>query len=428
MSGVLGLAFGLAAILAVPSHIFFGATAHTTDDGPTGERWACPMIDFIGSRPGTCPVCGMNLQRMTAGELNREQAKRMGVQLTTISEGPAALTVRTTGSVEYDHRFTQVVIPRIAGRIVKRHQATSGCCQNVEAGEPVVDLYSPEIFAAQGELQAALALRDERLVATLTSRFARWNLLAVAQAITAGKPPTDIVTITTPFAGQVLLDDFTMADETLMVGKEVAADMPLLRLINPDRLVVVAHVLEAQAAFLRENQPVELSTDHDGTLSGITARIARVANEVNKETRTVEVRIYLTGTRGILRSGTLITARIRAVLGPDLKPADPADQSTWGRFPLVPASAVLSTGVRNIAWKMVKIEADGRQRFAIAPLVLGQRLEDDHGNDHVVVRAGLAAGDQVATQGAFLIDSQAQLAGSPSLLFPVGASAPAPVH
>jgi Cu(I)/Ag(I) efflux system membrane fusion protein len=44
------------------------------------------------------------------------------------------------------------------------------------------------------------------------------------------------------------------------------------------------------------------------------------------------------------------------------------------------------------------------------------------------VRAGLEAGDEVATQGVFLIDSQAQLAGTPSLLFPKGAVAPAGGH
>ena len=41
---------------------------------------------------------------------------------------------------------------------------------------------------------------------------------------------------------------------------------------------------------------------------------------------------------------------------------------------------------------------------------------------------GLKPGDEVATQGVFLIDSQAQLAGTSSLLFPVGAVAPAAGH
>ena len=63
-----------------------------------------------------------------------------------------------------------------------------------------------------------------------------------------------------------------------------------------------------------------------------------------------------------------------------------------------------------------------------SPLALGPRLEDESGNDLYVIRSGLKAGDEVATQGVFLIDSQAQLAGTPSLLFPKGAVMPAATH
>jgi len=108
--------------------------------------------------------------------------------------------------------------------------------------------------------------------------------------------------------------------------------------------------------------------------------------------------------------------------------ADAADPAAWGQFPLIPKTAVLSTGVRHVAWKVVERQRDGRLRFELAPLALGPRLEDESGNDVYVVRAGLRPGDEVATQGLFLIDSQAQLAGTPSLLFPTGAVAPAGGH
>jgi membrane fusion protein, copper/silver efflux system len=115
--------------------------------------------------------------------------------------------------------------------------------------------------------------------------------------------------------------------------------------------------------------------------------------------------------------------RIRGALDENLQPADPLNPDSWGRFALVPKTAVLSTGVRNVAWRVARREPDGRVRFELAPLALGPRLEDDHGNDVYVVRAGLEPGDEVATHGAFLIDSQAQLAGTQSLLFPLGANA-----
>lgn len=428
-SGLVGLLAGLAVVFAIPAQSFFHPSHLSTDNSPTGERWACAMMDYIGTKAGTCPVCGMDLKKVSLGELTLEQTKRMGVELATIVSGPAQVMVRAAGTAQYDDRFTKLVIPRVSGRIVERHKATAGCCTEVSANEPIVNLYSPEVFQAQNELQAAIKLSDQNLIASQIERFKRWNLLPIAEAIKAGKPPVDTITITTPFAGQVYLADFKMADEALMVGKEISADTPLLKLVDPDKLTLVLMVPESQANFLSEGQSVQVASDDRGPLVGVEARIARIGSEIDPNTRSVEVRIYLTGARKQIRPGSIVTARIHCALGQDGKPvADPDNKTLWGQFPLIPASAVLSTGVRNVAWKSRNVEGDNKQYFTIAPLALGPRIEDENGKDLYIVRAGLSPGDQVATQGAFLIDSQAQLAGSPSLLFPVGAAAPSPEH
>jgi membrane fusion protein, copper/silver efflux system len=428
MTGVLGVVLGLVALLAVPETAFFGRSAQMADDGPTGERWACPMMDFIGTKPGSCPVCGMTLQKVTAGELTREQAKRMGVQLVTIEEGPAIATIRAYGAARYDDRTEQIVVARIAGRVVKRHGGALHPGLNVKVGDPLIDLYSPEIFAAQGELAAAIKLGDKGLIASVKERFGRWNLGHVADAIVAGGQPVDTISIRSPYAGRVVLDESMGKEGMVKIGEEIMPDKPLIRLVDASAYMVVVHVPEPRARLIREGQAVEIASDDVGELPDVAASVSWVAPELNPEIRAREVHLHLRDPNNRLLPGSLVNARFKAVLGPDMKPADPSDPATWGRFPLVPASAVLSTGVRNIAWKIRKIEADGRQQFAIAPLALGQRLEDENGNDRFVVRAGLAAGDQVAAQGVFLIDSQAQLAGSSSLLYPAGAAAPAPAH
>jgi membrane fusion protein, copper/silver efflux system len=421
LTAVAGVVIGAGIIALMPASTLFIAdevAAHA--DSATGERWACPMLDFIGTHPGSCPVCGMKMERMTAGQITREQQSRIGVELATVTQGNAQVTVRASGAAEYDHRSTTVVIPRVAGRIVKRHDATFGCCTEVDAGAPVVDLYSPEAFRAQGELQTAVKLGDKALIASLRERFVRWNLTGVADAVIAGGAPVDTVTITAATGGQVLLQNMEKTDEDLLVGKEVTADMPLLRLVQPDKLVLVVHVPETRAMFLREGQPARLISDDRGELPEVSAVIDRVANEINPEIRTVEVRIYVSGARGVLKPGSLVTARMRGVLSPTLTPADPLAKNTWGTFALVPKSAVLSTGVRNVAWRLKPSEEKGPQHYEPVALWLGPRIESEDGKDLYVVRGGLKAGDQVATQGAFLIDAQAQLAGTPSLLYPMG--------
>lgn len=420
-----GLLLGAGVVALLPAHTLFHVEAAHDEAGATGERYACPMMDFIGKKPGPCPVCGMDMTKVTAGELTREQQRRMGVQLATIAAGPATVTVRAYGTADYDNRFTAVVIPRVPGRIVKRYMATWGCCEVVGEGAPIVDLYSPEAFAAQGELLAARQLGDQLAVDAIRQRFVRWNLAEVADAVLAGEPPTDTITIRSPVKGQVMMREFEQVNSMLELGKEVMADTPLLTIVDPDRLTVVVHVPELPANFLREGQRVLIATDDRGELPQVEAKIDRLGREISPEIRSREVRIYLSNASAYIQPGSLVTARIQGVLDQNLRPADPANPGSWGRFSLIPKTAVLSTGVRNVAWRVAERSADGRVRFELAPLALGPRLEDAHGNDVYVVRAGLQPGDEVAAQGAFLIDSQAQLAGTPSLLFPQGALAPA---
>ena len=426
-----GLVLGALVIVALPTTALF-TTSNLHDhsaESATGERWACPMMDFIGNKPGNCPVCGMEMTKVTAGELSREQQRRMDVQLTTISEGPARALVRAYGAVRYDDRTLQVAIARVGGRVVKRHTASLHPGTMVAVGDPIIDLYSPETFAAQGELAAAVQLGDDPTIRALTQRFERWNLLPVAQAILNGRAPVDTVTITSPFAGRVVLalegETDAMGVRLPQVGQEVMADTPLVRLVDPHSYMLVVQVPEIRAHWLREGQPVRLASDDKGEMPEVEAKISWLAPELNMEIRAREVHIHLRDPQQRLLPGSLVNARIETALTSELAAADPGRPDTWGKFTLVPKTAVISTGVRHVAWRVAHRQSDGRVQFELAPLALGPRLEDESGNDLYVVRAGLNPGDEVATQGVFLIDSQAQLAGTTSLLFPTGAVAPA---
>lgn len=429
LTAVLGLAAGAAFVAFLPRETLFvsaPAASSTAALSAPGERWACPMMDFIGQKPGDCPVCGMKMTRVTAGELTREQQRRMGVELTTIATVPARAVIRAYGTVRFDERSQQVVIPRVPGRIVHRHPAALHAGTLVAAGDPVVDLYSPEAYAAQGELVAALALKDRYAIDALTQRLIRWNLGALARSVAAGGQPVDTVTIASPFSGLVVGDntpDAAMSPARLpQVGQEVMADTPLLRLADPQRFIVALRVPETRAHWVRLGQTVQLASDDRGDLPDVAASVAWLAPDLDPELRTREVHLHLEDPQRRLLAGSLVSARLEAALGPDLNPA-----AAPATFTAVPKSAVLSTGVRHVAWRVAGRDAAGRLSFAIAPLALGPRLEDPSGHDVFLVRAGLQPGDEVATQGLFLIDAQAQLAGSPSLLFPQGAvSTPAP--
>jgi Cu(I)/Ag(I) efflux system membrane fusion protein len=90
-----------------------------------------------------------------------------------------------------------------------------------------------------------------------------------------------------------------------------------------------------------------------------------------------------------------------------------------GKVLAIPSSAVLDTGIRQIAYRQT--EAGG---YELVELKLGPAAQgkDDRGRPakYYPILAGLKAGDRVVTQGGFLIDSQRQIEGQPSLLFPAG--------
>ncbi|MBN9698571.1 MAG: efflux RND transporter periplasmic adaptor subunit, partial [Zoogloea sp.] len=340
--------------------------------------------------------------------------------------------VRAYGVVRYDDRTLQVVIPRVGGRIVKRHAAARHVGTLVGVGDPVIDLYSPELFAAQGELAAAINLGDRATVKALVARFERLNLGAIAKRIVDGGTPTDTVTIASPFAGRVVLGPEVaagaMGNQLPQIGQEVMAETPLLLLVDPAAYMIAVQVPESRAHWVFLNQPVRLATDDRGELPEIEASVTWIAPELNLEIRSREVHVHLRDPKGLLMPGSLVNARFESVLDPTLSVAAANQPDTWGKFVLIPKTAVISTGVRHVAWRVAERHRDGRMKFELAPLALGPRLEDENGNDLYVVRAGLKPGDEVATQGVFLIDSQAQLAGTPSLLFPNGAVAPAAAH
>ena len=76
----------------------------------------------------------------------------------------------------------------------------------------------------------------------------------------------------------------------------------------------------------------------------------------------------------------------------------------------VPVSAVLDSGVR----KLVYVEKSKGQ-FAPLEIVTGPRTDDSY-----PVLSGLSEGDKVVTRGNFLLDSQFQIRGLPSLFYKEG--------
>lgn len=394
--------------------------------------WTCAMHPFIRQpEPGKCPICGMTLVPVASEEdeaLDQEGLPRLSlspraaalleIQTWPVTRLPSQTSVRLFGRLEADETRLRTISAWVPGRIEEVHVAYTG--REVKAGEPLVTLYSPELFAAQEELlQARRVAAELEALGTGASRdLARMPLAAVREKLRLlGLTPaqiaevekrgtvTDRITIRAPVGGVV-------TERMATRGMYVETGAPLYSLADLGHLWALLEAYEADLPLLAPGQEAAVAVE---AFPGeeFAGTIAFVDPVVGGETRTVRVRIELANPDGRLKPGMFVRATVHPVhTVRDVPPVqDP---------PLViPASAPLLTGKRAVVY--VKVPGTERPTFEGRQVVLGPRA-----GAYYTVREGLAEGELVVTHGAFKLDSELQIRGLPSMMAPEGG--PPPVH
>ena len=180
-------------------------------------------------------------------------------------------------------------------------------------------------------------------------------------------------------------------------GQYVKEGQAIYELADLSTVWLMLELFPEDAAAIRYGQIVEAEVQ---SLPGrkFAGRVAFMDPMVDPTKRTVGVRVVIPNDDGLLRVGDYATAKIQAPLA-------------GGELLAVPRNAVLMAGSDSVLY--VETEPG---RFEIRNVVLGARS-----GDQIVVLKGLEEGEQVAVSGNFLIDSQMQLAGNPSLIDPTKA-------
>jgi Cu(I)/Ag(I) efflux system membrane fusion protein len=181
-------------------------------------------------------------------------------------------------------------------------------------------------------------------------------------------------------------------DIKMRQGDYVMEGSEVYTVADLSRVWMLADVYEYEFSKVSLGSEVEVTADaFPGRV--FRGRVAFIDPSVNPESRTVKVRVDLPNPSGVLKPEMFVNARIfsRALKGLT-----------------IPASAVLYTGNRNVAW--VEVEPNV---FEPRDLKLGLRSGDEY-----IVLSGLKDGEMVVSQGGFLIDSEAQLRASASGAMP----------
>jgi Cu(I)/Ag(I) efflux system membrane fusion protein len=380
-------------------------------DGGREAKFHCPMHPtYVSDRPGDCPICGMRLVPIKAGEAGatgseaRPQAeavtgraavmispeKRQTIGLTTVvvEERPFHQVIRATGVVRHDETRLARIAPRFGGWVRKLQVNFAG--QPVEQGQPLFTAYSPEVFTAQNEFLLALrhtralsnspAAERESAAGLLESARRRLELLEIGpeevHLLEQRGKPDESLQIRSPVTGHVI-------SRNAVEGKAFMAGESLYEIGDLRHLWLMASVPEQELSLVLEGQSASIRfAARQGEL--LEARVSFVSPHIDPQTRRGEVRFDVLNEQLRLRPDMWAAVEIQVDAGKALA---------------VPASAIIDTGTRVMAFV-------DREDHHLEPreIQLGVR-----GDDYVQVISGLKPGEHVVSRALFLVDSESQL-------------------
>ena len=350
-----------------------------------------PMHPWIKSdKPGKCTICGMTLVPVYEGKegvttsanlitLSPGAATALDVQTAKVVRAPLVRTLRVTGVIDDDETRHRYLSSYTDARIEKLLVNTTGV--EVTAGQTLAVLYSPELLTARQEFHAlATTTPNSPLVSAAREKLRRLGLLDTQiDALSSTEDVSRDTEILAPKTGTVV-----ERSPTAYEGGYVKAGEMLFAVGDFKVMWFIFDAYEADFPALKTATRVEVSVP---SLPGetFTAPIAFIDPNLNATTRTAKVRVILDNADRHFRHRQTGYGRVISQ-SPEVL--------------LVPRSAVLFT--RNIP--VVYVDQGGHT-YETRHVKLGRS-----GDDAYEVLEGLEAGDTVVTQGALLIDGQAQIA------------------
>jgi Cu(I)/Ag(I) efflux system membrane fusion protein len=328
------------------------------------------------------PVYAEEVDDPNTVKVSLDKIQRSGVKTEKVGNQSLARTVRAVGMVDHDETLLTVVTMRSDGYIEDLFVNKIG--QHVKQGEPLFQVYSPQIQQAQTDL--IVALRAEARKGADADRALEG---AMQRLRNLGVPQSRIDEIRKTQANPRTLDwpapaDGDVVEKRIIDGQRVAAGDELYRLADHSRVWLIADVAEADIAA------VEVGMNAAVTLRALPTRL--IEGEVTflypvrkPETRTVSVRIELANPDGLLKPG--MYADVVFGVGDD------------NAVTAVPDSAVIYSGTRQVV-----LVAKGEGRFEPRAVKLGRR-----GGGFIEVLEGVSPGEEVVTSATFLIDAESNL-------------------
>jgi Cu(I)/Ag(I) efflux system membrane fusion protein len=339
-------------------------------------------------------------------EIPTDKQQMLGVKTTEVAVRPLQKVIRTVGRIEYDEKKLATVNTKFEGWIERLYVDYTG--RYVKKGEPLAEIYSPELYATQQEflsilkwaknnpsslhlekggnekvdkvdIEGMLSKDANSIVAAAKERLKLWDISddQIRRIEKSGKPMRTL-TIFSPVNGYVV-------QKMALKGMRVMPGEKLFDIADLSTVWLISDIYEYELPVVKVGDMAKISLSYFPEKE-FSSRIDFLYPTLSGETRTAKVRFTIGNPNGRLKPGMFSNVEVKINLGKKLS---------------IPDDAVLDTGTRQVVYV-----DKGEGNFEPREVILGIRAEGLR-----EVLRGLRPGEKVASSAAFLIDSEAQLKG-----------------
>jgi len=366
--------------------VYAEKSAQTEKSEPKILYWVAPMdANYQRDKPGKSPM-GMDLVPVyeeAGGEseaglvtISPAVENNLGVRTGQVVNEPLNIDIKTLGTVQANENALWQINSRVSGWIEKLYVKSVGV--EVENGQPLFDLYSPELVKAQESLFNAISLNRSNLI---SSSKARLQALGVNKGqienIIRNKKVLQNITVFAPQKG-------TISELKLNEGAFISPSTVVITAVNLDTVWVDVEVFAAQVSLVKLGDFASMTLDYfpgqkwDGQVDFIYP-------EMNASNRTLRVRLQFDNPTALLKPNMFASV----TLIPQMK------QSTLQ----IPREAVIYAGNMN---RVVLALGEGKFKSVLVNLGLENKKS-------VEVLSGLSEGQEIVTSAQFLLDSESSI-------------------
>lgn len=404
-------AIAIAVIAALAAGYWLGMRSHPAPEAapaagasaPKGERKILFYRNPMGL-PDTSPVpkkdpMGMDYLPVYEGEepakagtvkISPDKVQLLGVRTEAAVQRELQRAVQAVGTIQANERLLYKVTPRFEGWIERLLVNTTG--QAVARGQALMQVYSPELVAAQEEYLIALRAIEEssasgpetqavmqRMADGVLRRLRNWGIAqSELETLRREGKARQLLSLRSPAAGVVL-------QKPSVQGMRFMPGESLYEIADLTSVWLVAEIFERDLGLVQLGQAAKLRILAYPERE-FTGKVVFIYPTLDANTRTARVRIELANPGGLLKPAMYGNVEL-------------ATGHTRGSVVAIPDSAVLDSGSRQVV-----LVQRGEGQFEPRDVKLGMRADGQ-----VEVLEGVAAGEQVVVRANFLIDAESNL-------------------